>query len=123
MQIVIGLVLVAFGGYLALNPRVLAEALGVPATTSTQLINLRASYGGTLMGLGAFVAWWPAPKPWLRTVLGLMMWAMAGIGLARLVGFALDGSPDGRQALWIVAEVVLVIGCALGLRRIRSQQR
>ena len=119
MQIVIGLVLVAFGGYLALNPRVLAEALGVPATTSTQLINLRASYGGTLMGLGAFVAWWPAPKPWLRTVLGLMMWAMAGIGLARLVGFALDGSPDGRQAPWIVAEVVLVIGCALGLRRIR----
>jgi hypothetical protein len=119
IQIVIGVAFVAFGAYLTLNPYVVADALGAPATKSTELINLRASYGGTLMGLGAFVAWWPGLKPWLRTVLGLLLWAMAGIGLARLVGFALDGSPDGRQALWIVAEVVLVVGCALGLRRIR----
>ena len=119
MQIVIGVALVAFGAYLALNPLAIAETLGVPATKSTELINLRASYGGTVMGLGAFVAWLPAAKPWLRAVLGLVMWAMAGIGLARLVGFALDGSPDGRQVLWIVAEVVLVVGCALGLRRVR----
>ena len=115
VQIVIGGVLVAFGAYLTLNPFV----LGLPATKSTEVINTRASYGGTLMGLGAFVAWVPALKPWLRTVLGLLMWAMAGIGLARLVGFAVDGNPDGRQALWIVAEVVLVIGCAIGLRRMR----
>ncbi|HEY5934511.1 MAG TPA: DUF4345 family protein [Kofleriaceae bacterium] len=115
VQIVIGAALVAFGAYLTLNPFV----LGVQTTKSTEVINLRASYGGTLMGLGAFVAWVPALKPWLRTVLGLVMWAMAGILVARLVGFVLDGSPDGRQAIWVVAEVVLVVGCALALRRMR----
>ena len=121
IQLVLGVALVAVGAYLALNPLVVAEALGAPATKPTELINTRASYGGTVMGLGAFIAWWPAPKPWLRTILGLLMWAMAGIGVARLIGFALDGSPDGRQAIWIVAEVVLVVACALGLRRIRRR--
>lgn len=113
---VFGLALVATGLYLALFPLVTAQALGKPADTSTQLINLRASWGGTLMGLGAFVAWLPAVKPWGRAFVGLLMWAMAGVGIARLLGFALDGSPDGRQAIWITAEVAIVIACWLGLR-------
>lgn len=121
IQLVIGIALVAFGAYLTLNPLAVADAVGAPATKPTELINTRASYGGTVMGLGAFVAWLPAARPWMRTILGLVMWAMAGIGLARLVGFALDGSPDVRQAIWIIAEVVLVIGCVLGLRRIRTR--
>lgn len=103
----------------ALIHSVMAEdTLGVSAQRSTQLVNLRASYGGTLMGLGAFVAWLPALRPWKRTLVGLVMWAMAGIGIARLVGFVLDGSPDGRQLVWIIAEVVLVVVTASWLRRI-----
>jgi len=117
MRIAIGLVIVAVAGYLVMSPLVVADALGRPHDTSTQMINLRASWGGTLAGLGAFVAWWPARRPWWRTLVGLVMWAMAGIGGARLLGFALDGSPDGRQWVWITAEIALVVAGATILRR------
>jgi len=118
---VLGLVIVAIGAYLALAPLVVAEALGLPHERPTQWINLRASWGGTLMGIGAFIAWLPALRPWSRSVLGLLMWAMIGIGAARLVGFIRDGSPDTRQYVWITAEVVIAGLCALVIsRRSRS---
>jgi hypothetical protein len=81
------------------------------------MINLRASYGGTLMGIGAFIAWIPGWSPKWRVVVGLLMWAMAGIAVARLVGFALDGSPDTRQFIWLIAEIVITAVCAVVLRR------
>jgi len=121
-RIVLGLVVVVLGACLALSPAWIAARLGTLPNTESDVINLRASYGGTLMGIGAFVAWLPAAKPWLRAVLGLLGWAMAGIGLARLVGFVLDGNPDSRQFLWIIAEAVLVVGCAFGIRRFGTRR-
>jgi hypothetical protein len=117
LQLIAGLALVALGAVLVMAPTTVAETLGKPHDKPTQMINLRASYGGTLTGIGAFIAWLPAWSPKWRVVAGLLMWAMAGIAVARLVGFAVDGSPDTRQYIWIVAEVVIVIGCAFALRR------
>jgi uncharacterized protein DUF4345 len=108
----LGIAIVAAGVYLACSPVLVADALGKPHDTPTRMINLRASWGGTLAGLGAFIAWLPALRPWWRSFVGLVMWAMAGIGAARLLGFALDGSPDTRQYIWITAEIALVIGGA-----------
>jgi hypothetical protein len=120
LRVILGVPVVAVGAILAMSPTAVAEALGKPHDTATQMINLRASYGGTLMGIGAFIAWLPALSPKWRVVVGLLMWAMAGIGVARLVGFAIDGSPDTRQYIWISAEVAIVIVCAVVLRRRRS---
>ena len=94
---VLGVAMLAAGIVLALSPIAVADALGLPRDTSTRMINLRASWGGTLTGLGAFVAWLPAVRPWSRALVGLVGWTMAGIGAARLVGFSVDGSPDARQ--------------------------
>ena len=122
-RIVLGLVVVVLGACLALSPAWIAARLGTIPKTESDVINLRASYGGTLMGVGAFVAWLPARRPWVRAVLGLLGWAMAGIGLARLLGFVLDGNPDSRQFLWIIAEAVLVVGCAFAIRRLERRRR
>lgn len=122
-QRALGLAVVVAGIALAMKPAWIIEARGVLPKTPSDVINVRASFGGTLIGLGAFIAWLPALRPWLRTVLGLLGWAMAGVGAARLLGFALDGSPDVRQAIWIVAEVLLVIGCAYGIRRLERRRR
>jgi Domain of unknown function (DUF4345) len=119
VMIVVGLAIAAFGVYLSLFPLVTAEVLSRPHGEPTQLINLRASFGGTMLGIGLFVAWLPAIKPWKRTFVGLLMWAMAGIGAARLLGFALDGSPDSRQWIWIIAEVLIVVTGVILLRRWR----
>lgn len=121
VRIAIGSLLVIAGCYLALSPRLVAEWSDKMPATPSDVINLRASYGGTLIGIGAFVAWLPALKPWSVTVLGLLGWAMAGIGLARIVGFLVDGSPDTRQWIWISAEVVLAAGCAFAIRRLRRR--
>lgn len=114
---VLGLLLVAAGVYLALSPLLVAAALGRPHETTSQMINLRASWGGTLIGIGAFAAWLPALRPWPRAVLGLIMWGMIGIGLARATGFVLDGHPDTLQWVWLIAEVTIAAGCALWLRK------
>jgi hypothetical protein len=118
LPLVLGLAIAAVGAWLVLSPLVVADALGRPHATPTQMINLRASWGGVVLGIGAFVAWLPGLRPRARLVLGLLMWLMAGIGVARALGFALDGHPDGRQYLWITAEAVLAIGAALALRRL-----
>jgi hypothetical protein len=115
IQVVAGLAVIAVGIYLAFSPVLVAEMLGKPHDTPTRMINLRASWGGTLAGIGAFVAWVPSFSPWWRALVGVLMWAMAGIGAARLVGFAIDGSPDTRQYIWITAEIAIVIGCATAL--------
>jgi hypothetical protein len=104
-----------------MSPLQVAETLGRPHATTSQMINLRASWGGPVVGIGAFIAWLPAFRPWLRSVLGLLMWSMAGVGAARLVGFALDGEPDDRQLIWIIAEVIIVAGCAFWLRVTRAK--
>jgi hypothetical protein len=117
-RIVLGLALVIAGGFLALHPVWVADQLGKPYDTAPRLMNLRASYGGAVLGIGAWLAWLPAIRPWWRPVLGLVGWSMAGVGLARLTGFALDGTPDTRQIIWITAEVILAVGSALALRRL-----
>jgi hypothetical protein len=117
LTIPIGLAIAAFGAYLSIFPEVTANALDRPHDTPTQWINLRASFGGTLLGIGAFIAWLPAVKPYLRAFLGLLGWAMAGIGAARVLGFVIDGSPDSRQWIWIIAEVLIAAACAIIIRR------
>jgi hypothetical protein len=104
----IGVVLVIGGGILVSTPGLVRDALGRTPATPSDWINLRATFGGTLVGLGVFLIWLPGWSPWQRTVQGLLLWSMAGIGIARLIGFLLDGSPDTRQWIWLVAEIVIV---------------
>jgi hypothetical protein len=107
----------AIGAYLAVVPTATADLIGRRPPTPQAWINMRATFGGVPVGLGAFIAWLPAPRPVQRTILGLLMWLMAGIGLARLIGFAVDGHPDGLQLMWISAEIAIVVTCARLLRR------
>ncbi|NUP08324.1 MAG: DUF4345 family protein [Polyangiaceae bacterium] len=115
-RFVSGILIAAIGAALVFSPAVVGEALHRPAATQPEMINLRATWGGSLLGIGAFVAWLPAAKPWPRFVLGLLMWAMAGIGVARAIGFVLDGGPDTLQWVWLIAEIAIAAGCAVALR-------
>ncbi len=115
LRMIVGGLLIAIGVYFAMSPLTVASVLEQPHDTSSQLINLRASWGGPVLGLGALLMWLPALRPWPRTVLGVLLWSMAGVGLARAIGFALDGDPDARQWIWLTLEIAIVIGAAIGL--------
>jgi hypothetical protein len=117
IRLVLGLALAAFGLVMIFSPLEVAEVLKRPPTTKPAMINLRASWGGTVLGLGCFLAWLPALRPWGRTLVGLLGWVMAGVGFARLVGFVLDGGPDGKQWVWLIAEILIAAACAIIVRR------
>jgi hypothetical protein len=115
----LGILLAIAAVYLIFSPLVVASALHRPAETSSQMINLRASWGGTLLGLAAFIGWLPALRPWGRFITALLFFGMLGIGSARVVGFALDGHPNTLQWIWLALEFAIagVTGVLLFRRR------
>jgi hypothetical protein len=120
LRIGVGLVMLVAGVALAFSPGVVADALNRPPADAGQAINLRASWGGSLAGLGAFVVACSSLRPWRRALAILVVCTMTGVGAARALGFVLDGSPDGKQWVWLVAEAVLVLAAGAWLVRRRS---
>lgn len=111
-------VIVAGLGLLAIAfPAEVAVALGRPYETAAERINARATWGGTALGLGAALLLPPRLRPWWAPPCALLACTMAGIGVARLIGFALDGAPDALQWVYLVAEIALVGLGAFGWRR------
>lgn len=118
-RIGIGVVLAVIAIVLIFSPLAVADALHRPHDTAPKMINLRASFGGTLLGVGAFVMWLPAIKPWKRLVLGLLACGMLGIAAGRTTGFILDGHPDTLQWIWLTLEILIGAGCIAGLFKVR----
>ncbi len=116
-RMIAGLALAAVGVALVFSPMFVASALNRPHGTHAELINLRATWGGSVLGLGAFIAWLPAGAARRVWVAGLVGWAMTGIAVGRAVGFILDGGPDTLQWAYLVAEIVIAVACAGVVRR------
>lgn len=116
-----GALVTVAGVVLVFTPMLVAEAFHRPTETHSQLINLRATWGGTVTGLGLFILACSALRPWSVTLATLLLCSMAGIGAARAVGFVLDGQPDTLQWVWLVAEIVLVAASGAYLMRRRSE--
>ncbi len=117
LRVGIGLVIVIGGVVLIFSPSWVRDTLSRPADTVGERINLRATFGGTLAGLGAFVAHADVFRPWKRVAAKGLLWLMVGVGAARAVGFVLDGRPDAMQWVWLSAEVVLALAAGVFLRR------
>lgn len=117
VRFLVGLALAAFGLVMIFSPLEVAEVLNRPPTSKPAMINLRASWGGLVLGLGGLLAWLPALRPWRRTVIGALGWVMTGVGFARLCGFVLDGGPDTKQWIWLVGEILIAASCAVLVRR------
>jgi uncharacterized protein (DUF486 family) len=116
-QYVVAAVVAAFAVWMIAHPLAIAEVLGRPHETASQRINLRASWGGAVLGVALFVAWSPGLSSGGRVLAaGLLGALMAGIAVARVVGFVLDGQPDALQWVWLAAEIVLLIAAAIALR-------
>lgn len=119
LRLALAIVVVVAAVAAILSPAAVGEALGRVATTASETINLRASWGGTLLGIGAAIGLAQTATRG-RLIVSTIMWIVAGIGIARALGFVLDGGPDVLQWVWLVAEIVIVAGCAWWLRRPRS---
>ncbi|MFO0629415.1 MAG: DUF4345 family protein [Polyangiales bacterium] len=102
---------------LVFSPLKVAAVLRRPHETVSQMINLRASWGGALLGIGLLVLWLPIGRTGAVYALRGVLCLMVGIAAARTVGFFLDGRPDTLQWVWLLAEFAIAAGCALALAR------
>lgn len=120
-RLIVAALLAAAALWMISHPLSIAELLGRPHETHSQRINLRATWGGTVLGLALFAAWFPGFATQGRVLgAGLLGALMAGIAIARVAGFALDGQPDKLQWVWLVAEIALFIGAAIAVRKMGS---
>ena len=107
-------VLVAVGAIF--SPQQVAELLDRPSSTLGEQINLRATWGGLLLGVGLAIAF-ASTSSVGRGVISLVLWIMIGVGAARVTGFVLDGIPGAMQWVWLTVEVAIAILCVWILRK------
>ena len=86
---------VFFGGLYLFDPSIMAEPMGVAATSPAGTNDLRATYGGFQLGVAAFL-WWCLREP-SRQAAGLVGLAavIGGLGLCRAIGLVVDGFSGG----------------------------
>ena len=87
----IGLMSVAFGFAYVVSPVSMLELTGGSASTPAAITDVRATYGGLQLGLGAFLVWSALESeriPSALIALGLIAGALGG---CRLLGVVVDG--------------------------------
>lgn len=109
----IALLLVVAGAVLVVAPTLVHDP--GPAANTFEAIERRIPWGG-LLGLGALVLLHRNYKPWPNAVAGFVLWVVAGLLVARLVGLVLDGADVPMQWVWVVVEAAIVVGAWVFLR-------
>jgi hypothetical protein len=91
--IVLGLTLVIFGGWRLLNPIGFYTFSGLMLPDVAGLLSEVRGAGGIIMVSGVVVGLGAFRHAWSHTSVVLAAVVFLSLGLARLLGFALDGSP------------------------------
>ena len=91
----------------AVAPQALVDPAGLSATPAG-LTEIRAFYGGTLIGLGCFLIWCARETALTRAALLLMAVSVGSIGVLRVAGMLIDGAPTAYHAMNLAIEVTTV---------------
>lgn len=107
------LVFGAFGVLYSLVPEAASRFAtdGAP-TTASGLIDLRATYGGMSLAIGAFLAMTARQSELHGLGLRSVAVIMGCMATTRMLGMALDGSPNAIMWVYLGTEL-LVLGAAL----------
>ena len=114
------LIFLGFGLWLFCIPEALA-GIGIVLETPEARIDVRATYGGLELGIATFLFLCASRNEWLR--LGLMATAcgIAGLGLGRLGGIALEG--EGTSLMWFFLGLEVVAAAVyVGAARVSSAE-
>jgi hypothetical protein len=90
---------------------------GAAPGTASAMTDMRATYGGTALGLGLFFGFCARDPNILRTGLLASLIVLSGIAGGRLFGIFVDGSPNGWMFLLLAAELLFVGLMAMALKR------
>ena len=107
-----------FGVWYLVAPTGLTDPTGFGPLGPNALTDVRATYGGFQIGSGLFMLWAAGSDARVRTALVLQALTIGAIGACRLVGFAIDGPPNGFLISAIVTEITLTALALVALRRL-----
>lgn len=112
LLILSSLIFTAYGIAFVAFPALASQLItgGVPSTTSG-LIDMRATYGGMSLAIGAWLAVAAYKSEWVTAGLLSVLFIMIGMAASRLIGIVVDGSPN--PTMWIYLGVEIVAACAL----------
>ena len=107
-----------FGLWYLIAPTGMTDPTGFGPLGPNALTDVRATYGGFQIGLGLFTLWAAADPARVRMGLLLQALTIGAIGSCRLVGFAIDGGPNGFLISAIVTEISFTALTLFALRRL-----
>lgn len=113
---------IAFGVGFVVAPKALADLTtnGEPNVPSA-VTDMRAVYGGVALGLGLFIGYCARRRETVRLGLWASLFVVASIGLARLIGMIVDGSPNAFMVVFFATEIGSVVALIIGLRQLPSE--
>ena len=106
-----------YGVAFALFPAEMAEFVtGGSPSTASGLIDLRSTYGGMSMGIGALFAFAARDASLHRIGLRGVLAVMLGMGGARAIGIVVDGNPNAWMFVYLALEVGMAGASGWALR-------
>lgn len=106
-----------FGLGFVVSPRPLAELItGTLPQAANAVTDLRAMYGGMLLGIGVFFGVCAGRPAWVRPGLLALVLLLASVAGGRIVGMAMDGTPNGFMYLLLAAELAVASLALVALR-------
>ena len=105
--IVLALTLVIFGGWRLVNPTGFYTFSGLELSDDAGLLSEVRGAGGVILISGLVVGLGAFRRAWSRTSVVLAALVFLSLGLARLLGIALDGAPGAEVMQGMAVELVL----------------
>jgi hypothetical protein len=119
---VVGVIGLVFGIWYLIAPTGLTDPTGFGPLGPNALTDVRATHGGFQIGSGLFLLWSAGNDARVRAALVLQALTIGAIGSCRLVGFAIDGSPNGFLLSAILTEITFTALAVIALRRLPPTQ-
>ncbi|MEX2556331.1 MAG: DUF4345 domain-containing protein [Actinomycetota bacterium] len=115
-----GAVFLVFGLLYAVSPETLTDPSGFGPLAPEALTDLRATYGGLQLGIGAFLIW--AAYDAARHHAGLMLLAVtiSAVAASRAFGLIVDGEATAGMVGALTFEVALSVAALILLRKASS---
>lgn len=99
-------VFIGLGVALLFWPTEILKSVEVKFDTPTAFADIRADYGGCILGVGLFLTWCAFQRRFVRAGLLCVGLVFSGYVMGRLISLALDGTPKRIIFILIAVEVV-----------------
>jgi hypothetical protein len=116
-----GLALLGLGTAWLISPEAMGQTARLAIERPVNVVELRAVYGGSRLGLGLFFLIASFRPRWARAALGAQFLVLGATGVARLIGLMLAAGGTSRlELLYASIELTASIIGLVGFRQVKA---